>query len=311
MPNTLKTYTTVLLTLLLIPSLSLALALLLIDTKLDPDFNIAWFITTFSILASVAGMFYFTCAQIHRVAESIEHTNSQTPKDISTLLSTELRNTRIPLHGKDEVRAEVARLYNEADAATERGDKEIFYFGAASIYPSPREIEDIEAEVDASGGTSIENNSAFIIRDTFDRITDPGSDVVVKRYIKIPGDAELRGRSKPYLTSFANWLDRQVNIIERCPKYTLYAAARAFEYSSLTSFVAGPSGIVEIIGEGHGGAVVRSKAERRNFVNSVSQYLEEASPQNKPKPYHKDNVPDLKKRIEKIRNILSEKESET
>ena len=100
MHRDLKHYTILLLVLLLVPTLIFSLALLILETKLDPEFNIAWFITSFSILSSVAGMFYFTCHQIQETADNIHKINQETPKQILDLLAAELRNTRIPLHGK-------------------------------------------------------------------------------------------------------------------------------------------------------------------------------------------------------------------
>lgn len=308
MATRLPSYVTILIILLVVPVLFLALALLILETKLDPDFNVAWFITSFSILSSVGGMFFFTCRNIEEISKTIENTNEQIPKDILELISRELRNTRIPLHGVDEVRQEVAKLYNEANSETETGEKIISYFGAASIYPTRTELEKIEADIDSDGGNIVATTlPAFIIQASFDRITVPSSGVTFNRYIKLPSTPELIGRSKSYLTNLANWLDRQAEVIERCPTYTLYAAARTFEFSSLTSIVAGPSGVVEIIGNGHGGSVVRSQAERRNYVKSVISFMNEAEEHNQPKPFNKGNLLELLDRIKNIRNVIKDK----
>ena len=272
------------------------------DPTIDKDFSITWFVTSFTLLSSVVAFFYIAIKSLDDFSKDIKKNNEKIKTTVEETLNKELRNTRIPLNGIDQVRKEVAKIYREArNSAESSNDGMIYYFGGASLYPTSEEIDKIKKKIDEQNEHhALENSSAFDIQDEFDKITSSNSKVIFNRYIKIPNVAELTVRSTSYRKGLLSWLERQVYVISRCDRYTLYVAARAFEYSSLTSFVAGPTGIVEVIGNGEGGAVVRSQAERTSFVDSVISYLNKAAVGNTPKPYNNSNVDELKALIEKL-----------
>lgn len=266
--------------------------------------HITLFFLVLAILISVVVMFHISIKEIYNISIYVKRMCGNTKDSVKNILTTNLKNSRIPLYSKEDVRQEAKKLYNEVAQATEKTEKKIYYFGAASIYPTQEEYDELKEKADTEESITIEEHPVVLIMKAFDRITVPDSNVVIERYVKLPNESELKCRSIEYLKNLSSWLDRQVKLIEKCDSYTFYTSTRAFEYNSLLSSIAGPSGVLEIIGNGNGGAVIRSEAERKNYVKLMKQYMNEAKEENQPKPYNQNNTDQLKNKIKEINSII-------
>lgn len=290
---------------MLTPLVTFVVALRFTGLGIDPDLSIVWLLTSFTLIASAAGLYYLVAEEMHRAVETIQKTSSNIESDIKKILHDELQYTTIPLSDVRNLRIEASNLYRSVLATTDPNSKHIWYFGGASLQPTPEELSTIQQEADEKG-IDIERNPAIQIRDLFSRLTERKSDIIFERHVHLPTETEFRARGLPYKKKIISWLKNQRELTFNNPDYRLKRSSRAPDYGSFVSFLAGNGVIIQINGDGRGGAITRNRALQTTFVKNIIAYFDDAQEKNKPLSFGRDNIRELDDLIKKYQAVYDE-----
>lgn len=297
--------------LVVLPVAVFTATLLIFDATIDKDLSIVWFLTSFTMLASVSGMYYLTSREMEVVSRFSEKLRSNVPRVIKDTLRDELQYTSITLENIDQLRNEAARMYERVlkSPDSDSDAKTIYYFGAASLQPTAIELKEIyeKADADEDFNFNVSADPAVRVKERYDAIIRSGSGVIVERHIKMPSAEEFNARSEDYRQRFLSWLKSQRALAEGNGNYVIKRSSRAPEFESFVSFLIGPDVKIEIVGNAkRGGTLMRSAAQSRRAVSDFTGYFEDAAEEiNKPKPISGDHVPVFDAYIDKYEILLS------
>jgi hypothetical protein len=222
-----------------------------------------------------------------RTLEDLNTASEQHHKNLTTWITKQLSPTIISLNNTDQVLEQATNLVNIAIKEPSDAEKYVVFTGSAALYKDPPN-EELDTETPLAG-----------YRTAMARL---GSETIqVVRYISLLEPMDFKRRGVETRAEYIKWLEKQVQLVERNPHYLLLNCPRAPSWGSSRSSIFTARALLDIVGNGQTGILIRGDQVAKDLKNSSKELFEKAAVQ--PVAFHK---PALLNYIKSLQRIQSE-----
>jgi len=188
-------------------------------------------------------------------------TNSQkTWDEIRTWISANLSHVLVALPNNEEVLRQASEIIRKEISKTNPADRRIVYVGSGDLYKDPPPLPEGE-----DPNTPLSNYIS-----TMQAVKN--NQVNVARYISLLDEIEYAKRVEPTRQAYKKWIAKQIFLLEQNVKYEFYDCMRAPKWGSSRSSVFTEHAVLDVIGPGTSGFVVRGEQVART-VRQASETL--------------------------------------
>lgn len=244
------------------------------------------------------------------VIGQVEKRNSALSDDIDRKLST----TIIPLAGKAMLREAVTEAYRAATKQAKIAEsrfsfnKNVMYFGAASISPTVEESRDAESRDDYSETDVAKYEAAF------NEMGQAG--ISLSRYVRFFEIPSFGRRDSSIRTAYIAWLKVEIQRLEEHNNYTLIDTRRAPRWKSPRNFIIAADTYLDISGGGTSGFKIKGESFCGDIMESTLNFINERHEDEETQArYYKSNVSLLKNMLANLESFheqrLAEEQAET
>ena len=195
-----------------------------------------------------------------RALEDITVASEKHYKSLTTWIQDRLNPTIISLED-GKVLSEASNIINAAIKEPSEAEKYVVFAGSAALYKDPPN-EDLETE---SPLASYRTSMAKLGSET----------ISVKRYISLMDARDYRRRGPKTKEDYRRWLEKQITLIERNPKYQLFNCPRAPSWGGSRSSIFTARAFLDIVGNGLSAVLIRGDQVAQDLKNSSALLFEE------------------------------------
>lgn len=191
---------------------------------------------------------------------SITHAN-----EVKTLLEKEL-SPSIHLHdGPEAVASRMQHIIKQVADDPEDENRHITFYGAASLAAMPTEAADV-------GANSADHDESP--SDVYWNAIKYASDkrVIMRRYISLFTDEEIRQRSDKIQAQYASWLKKQMQLLTNDTNYQLIDVPRAPQWGTNMARIIAKGVVMEITGNGRAAIVISDQ----HIAGRIRKYARDA-----------------------------------
>lgn len=200
-----------------------------------------------------------------RTLEDLNTASHQHYADLTGWITKQLTPTIISLNDSDKVLKEASNIINVAIKEPSDAEKYVVFTGSAALYKDPPN-EESDAE------TALASYRTAMAR--------LGSETIpVVRYISLLEPSDYKRRGEQTRDAYIKWLEKQISLIERNPQYLLFDCPRAPSWGSSRSSIFTARALLDIVGNGQTGILIRGDQVAQDLKNSSKELFEQAAVQ--------------------------------
>jgi hypothetical protein len=196
---------------------------------------------------------YFEATAV-RTLEDITAASKQSSDELIGWIKKQLTPTIISLDESGKVLAHASNIITAAIKEPSEGEKYVVFTGSAALY------KDVESE-ESDGNTPLAQYRTAM--------AELGNDTVrVERYICLLEPPDYRKRGQKTREAYIKWLEKQISLVERNPRYLLYHCLRAPSWGGSRSSIFTARAFLDIVGNGQSGVLIRGDQVAQDLKNS-------------------------------------------
>lgn len=286
------------------------------STEARPWATTGWFAIAICVVVFNVLMHAILNHQAKTTLSTTQDSLSKKQEDLMEFITDNLSPSIRVLSEKKEVRAQAASMIKKEQKDVVTALRNITYFGAASLGPTPNEQTLIEERKTNTDKENVETATGF--RDAFyNALVD---NVKVNRYIQLADKATFADRGANQREEYLKWLANQIGLLESHRSYTLLNSRRGSPFGSTRSTIVTDKGFLDIIGQGNeiSGVLVNGAEIAKLIRDRTIEFLKAAKvKENRPQPINfalTGTVPELKTQLSdltKLHKKLKNKEQRT
>jgi hypothetical protein len=202
---------------------------------------------------------YFETLAI-RALENITKVSEDHQRTLTKWIQDHLSPTIISLSNRNDVLAKASSIIDTAISEKHEPERYVVFTGSAALY---KDIDEQETDTD----TPLSK-----YRSAMARLTN--SSVVATRYISLLDRTDFKRRGENTRADYIKWIEKQITLVERNPNYSLYHCPRAPNWGSSRSSIFTAKALLDIVGNGEGGILIRGEQVAQNLAESTKQLFE-------------------------------------
>ena len=214
---------------------------------------------TIMILSILKDRFFDTTAI--RTLEDVKKHSKENWDTLTDWIKTHLSPAIISLPTRNDVLKEASNIINAAIKEASNSNKYIVYVGSGELLKDPPETEE--------GDTPLTEYQSVIARVKNDGVN-------VTRYISLLDKQDYQKRVNQTQEAYKRWLMKQISLLEANPNYTFYDCPRAPKWGSSRSSIFTRLALLDVIGNGHSGILVRGDQVAQELLKGSRELFETA-----------------------------------
>jgi hypothetical protein len=203
---------------------------------------------------------YFEATAI-RTLEDITAASKQSSDELTGWIKNQLTPTIISLDKSEDVLTQASNIIDVAIKEKSEGEKYVMFTGSAALYRDPPNEESNAETPLASYRTAMAGLSSEAIR--------------VDRYISLLEPLDYKRRAPETRAEYMRWLEKQMSLVGN-PRYRLLNCPRAPTWGSSRSSIFTARAVLDIVGNGQTGILIRGDEVAQDLKNSSRELFERA-----------------------------------
>ena len=201
---------------------------------------------------------YFETRAI-RALEDITTSSRDHHLKLTTWIVEHLTPTIISLDNQNKVLAQASGMINAAISEPNEPEQYVVFIGSAALY---QDTDDQEAD----GDTPLSQYRTALARLASNAIH-------AVRYISLLEPSDYKRRGPGTRADYVKWIEKQITLVERNPHYFLYNCPRAPSWGSSRSSVFTVRALLDIVGNGESGILIRGEQVAQDLAKSTKDLL--------------------------------------
>lgn len=242
------------------------------------DSMMAWFLVSAAVIVATLVTTHTFTKRCRTFTSDLQRIARESSREVEGIIKERLSPT-IHLHdGMDAVIRRAAHVISEVAAYDKSSDRIIEFFGAASLAAG-----ETNPDRDAAEPGIEQKSPSRIYKEAIEGATK--KHVLMKRYISLFTETQLRERSLRIQQQYLSWLKHQAHLLSSYERYELQDVVRAPNWGTNMARIITRKHVMEITGNGKAAIVITDE----HIAQRINQYAHDSvigkNPRNPPVVY--------------------------